>query len=484
MQRRPFRSVRYTILFWNASILAVCLLGFSALFHELLRVRLLSLVDTQLSERSKALIKLWESIPQVAQDALREELNTGRFGSRMFIPEDKASDAEAAAATPDESLTGIYRPRAFTPDGKSYFRGVNDSMLDSAAFTRAAKGETVHSTVTIHGLPVRVISMPVFVEGDVQFVLQSARGLSEYESELRAVTSDLLRAIPFLLLLAALGGLVLTNRAMRPVRQIRQATENIEAQDLSQRLSVVGDDEFSLLTETLNHMLARLDSAFQQQARFIADASHELRTPLTILRGNTSLALAGERTAADYRATIERAHRTIESMSQLVDELLLLSRADSGQMLHSAARLCLNDAVQAAVESTPGRELRPIRVSRGPEVLFVNGNMELLVRLFANLLTNAVRHTEPESPIEITIQREARQAVVIVADTGEGIVPENLPHVMERFYRADSARSNHSGSGLGLAICKSIVSAHGGTIVLTSQPGVGTQAIVRFPILD
>jgi heavy metal sensor kinase len=472
------------MLFWNASILAVCLLGFCAFFHELLKVRLLSLVDTQLSERSNALIRLWKSIPQVAQDALRDELDGGRFGSTMFIPEQSPDSADTEPPRPDDSLTGIYRPRAFTPEGRTYFRGVHDSMLDVNAFRRASKGETVHSTVTIHGGLVRVISVPVIVDGDLQFVLQSARGLTEYEADLRAVTADLLRAIPFLLLLAAAGGWVLTNRAMRPVRQLREATEHIEAQDLSRRLPVVGSDEFTLLTETLNHMLERLDNAFAQQARFIADASHELRTPLTILRGNTSLALTGEREASDYRSTIERAHRTIASMSRLVDELLLLSRADSGQMLHAGDHVDVGEAVNAAVEATPGRDTLPISVSTITAGITVNGNRELLVRLFANLLNNAVRHTESDSPITISIHHDAEAAIVIVEDSGEGISPEHLVHVMERFYRSDTARSGHEGSGLGLAICKSIVTAHGGTIEIASRVGSGTSVTVRIPIAN
>lgn len=477
-----FRSVRYTILLWNSGILAVCLLGFCGLFREILKVRLLSLVDSQLSDRSAALINLWDSIPAVARDEVRDELNTGQIGSRLFVPEQSANAENPPATRPDESLTGIYRPRAFSPDGKSYFKGVNDSQLDAAAFARALAGEKVHSTVTIRGAQVRVYTIPMVSDGEVQFVLQSARDLAEYHSELQAITTDLLRAIPVLLIVAGTAGVVLTNRAMRPVRSLQVATKRIQAQDLSQRLPITGNDEFSQLTETLNEMFARLDSAFKQQAQFTADASHELRTPLTVLRGNTSLALVGDRSAQEYRSTIERTHKTIDSMSKLVEELLLLSRADSGQALFEADRVDVSRAIDDAVESTPYTGANQIQVGHTKEPVYVDGNHALLVRLFANLLNNAVNYSPPGKPISVSVTRNNANVKISVQDQGEGIDPAHMPFVMERFYRSDRARSKHPGSGLGLAICKSVVNAHSGSIQIESDPGEGTCVTVILPL--
>lgn len=478
------RSVRYVLLFWNISILAACLLGFCWLFREILSVRLLALVDTQLSARSTALIKLWSSIPSVAQDALRDELNSGQIGSRLFVPDQEGDSNARTTVKPDESLTGIFRPRAFTPDGKSYFNGVTDALLDRSAFDTALRtGEPVHATVFIGGNEVRVFSIPVQGDGGIVFVLQSARSLQEYRSEMRAVTTDLFRAIPFLLALSAVGGMLLTNRAMQPIRKLREATDLIEASDLSQRLPLVGSDEFTSLTDTLNRMLSRLEATFQQQAQFTADASHELRTPLTVMRGNTSLALVGERTAEEYKQTLERMHRSVTTMSVLVDELLLLSRADSRQILSTPENVQIREVVSAAIDQVNGNDDTRLSIHIPTADITVSGNLNLLARVFVNLLNNAMQHTEPSDTIELRIRISGTNVEIEIEDTGEGIKPEHVAHIMERFFRSDSSRSKYQGTGLGLAITRSIVQAHHGTIVVRSRYGIGTTVTVQLPLV-
>ncbi len=478
---RPFRSATYFLLLWNAGILCLCLLGFCGLFREILRVRLLLLLDNQLVDRSNGLIELWRSIPAVAQDTMRDEINTGALGARLFVPDGSSIIADPA---PDDSLTGIYRPRAFTPDGTSYFKGVNDKQLDHEAFLRSLRGEMVHSTVSLRGQSVRVVSVPVKENGETLFVLQSARSLNEYHSEMSAVTRELLRSIPLLLVVSAVGGWILTNRAMKPVRQLRQATERIGASDLSLRLPLRGDDEFTSLTDTLNKMLARLESAFEQQARFTADASHELRTPLTVLRGNTSLALTGDRSAAEYRSTIERTHKAVCAMSTLVDQLLLLSRADANQILIEPERIELKDVVLEAIErvSAPGAASAVIDLCS--DECIVIGVQSLLCQVVMNLIHNAQHHSSPEDTIEVRVRIDTRSAVLTVEDDGDGIAAEHLPHVMERFYRTDKARAAYQGNGLGLAICKSIIEAHKGSMSISSEPGEGTCVRVMLPLAD
>jgi heavy metal sensor kinase len=474
-------SVRAGLLLWISGIVAICLLGFCGLFRAILKVRLLALVDSQLTDRSVALVKLWNSIPLVARDAVREELGSGQIGSRLFVQDEDAVH-NTPVPRPDESLTGIYRPRAFAPDGSSYLKGLNDTQLDHSAISRAFKGETVHSTVFIGSMQLRVITVPVQSEDEVPFVLQSARDLRDYNAEISEVTRDLLRCIPVLLIVSVAAGYLLTARAMRPVRDIREAADRISGENLSERLPVTSNDEFSELAETLNSMFARVDQAFRQQAQFTADASHELRTPITVLRGNTSLALATERTAEEYRATIEKTQRTAESMSRLVDQLLLLARADADQKLFEPEEIELTEIIEAALESFVPEESSRFRVEING-TLPATGSYSLMQRVFENLFANSLNYSQPGTPITVVGTKDTAndQLQIEVSDKGPGIPAEDLERVRERFFRSDVARSRHAGSGLGLAICDSIVKAHGGTLTIRSIVNSGATVVIVLP---
>ena len=479
---RLFFSARFSLMAWNTGLLALSLLSFCALCRPLIRVGLLSLLDRQLTTRTEALIRFWEQMPPAERDLVRQQVSRRAPGAGLLSVFMSTSGPGSA----DALLSGLpmpaYRPRILTLEQTDYFTQERQAPFDITAFAQAAHGATVLSTIQINGLPTRVLSLPVRLDGRIQVVVQAARDLSETERELQVINTDLLMTLPFLLLLSALGGLFLTQRALAPVRTLQEATARIEAEDLAQRLPVTGHDEFAQLAVTFNHLLARLEQAFAQQNRFVADASHELRTPLTVLRGNTSLALARPRSPEEYRAALERAHRTSETLSRLVEELLLLSQMDASQTRLLPDRIALQSILQTAIEGTPGREQTPIRQELPDTPLFVSGNADLLARLFANLLHNAVRHTPSDQPITITVTPLEAEICIQVTDHGEGIAPEHLPHVCERFYRADSARSPHrGGSGLGLAICRSIVEVHRGTLNLQSVEGEGTTVTVILP---
>jgi signal transduction histidine kinase len=230
-------------------------------------------------------------------------------------------------------------------------------------------------------------------------------------------------------------------------------------------------------------MLSRLEATFQQQAQFTADASHELRTPLTVMRGNTSLALVGERTAEEYKQTLERMHRSVTTMSVLVDELLLLSRADSRQILSTPENVQIREVVSAAIDQVNGNDDTRLSIHIPTADITVSGNLNLLARVFVNLLNNAMQHTEPSDTIELRIRISGTNVEIEIEDTGEGIKPEHVAHIMERFFRSDSSRSKYQGTGLGLAITRSIVQAHHGTIVVRSRYGIGTTVTVQLPLV-
>lgn len=478
LSMRPPHSVRLRLAIWNVGIFALVLLGMGAASHYVLQRSLLNALDRQMATRAASVIRRMDQAPAGGRgQAAGESAATERR-------EREQAAAPGQAGRRDNTLTAyLYRPKVLMPDGRSsYFDQTPDQPWDHLAFIRSLNGETVRANIVIEDDPYRILSLPVQRGGRVQAVVQLARPLGDIQDALQASTRTLLRLLPVALLLSGLVGLFLTSRALLPVRRLREAADRIQAENLSQRLPVPGSDEFSELAHTFNELLDRLERAFRQQARFTADASHELRTPLTVLRGNVSLALGRQRSPQEYRETLERVQHAAGQMSGLVEDLLLLARADAGQLLVDAQPVALGEVLAGAVAAVPGREVGVAGLPTDAP-LTLRGNQGLLTTLFANLLRNADRHTPAGGSVSLQVQCRPGQVAVTVADTGQGIAPEHLPHVLERFYRVDDARSSDAGgTGLGLAICQSIAEAHGGSIEVASRPGRGTQVTVALPL--
>jgi len=247
-------------------------------------------------------------------------------------------------------------------------------------------------------------------------------------------------------------------------------------------LPATGEDEISKLSSTFNAMLSRLEHTFEQQRRFTADASHELRTPLAAIKAHTSLALHGDKTPAEYRRALEGADRAATVMSRIVQDLLLLARSDAGQLKPDIRSVPVREVLEAAIEAIQGQTHAPVELQVPDADLRVLGDPTCLIRLFTNLLDNAARYTPLGGRITLNAEGDGTWATITVADTGIGIAPEHLPHVCERFYRVDQARSRkHGGTGLGLAICQSLVEAQHGRLSLESEMGKGTRVYVTLP---
>jgi two-component system OmpR family sensor kinase len=233
----------------------------------------------------------------------------------------------------------------------------------------------------------------------------------------------------------------------------------------------------------LNAAFDRLEAAFAQQARFTADASHELRTPLAVILAHSELALSRDRSLEEYRKTIETCFSASSRMKSLVESLLLLSHADVGELSLRPVPMDLSDVVRENVNllaTLAGQ--RSITLAADLKNATLVGDPSRIGQVVANLLSNAIRYNREGGSIAVSTEIILGDAVLTVADTGAGISAEDQPHVFNRFFRADKARSRDAGgSGLGLAICKSIVEAHGGSIEVQSELGSGTTFIVRLP---
>lgn len=381
---------------------------------------------------------------------------------------------------------------------------------DKAGFAAATHGQELFVNVDWQGTPLRVFSLPlreqkiehIKFDGGVQEtvsknatgkiigVVQIAAPLGQVHRDIAGLTHLLLLTLPPTLLVAACAGIFLTGRMLRPVKALTLAATNLRADQLAQRLPVGGADEFAELAATFNRALDRVELAFgereramEQVCRFTADASHELRTPLTTIKANAGVALRETEPSGEHLHALRQIDRAVDRMTALIRDLLLLARADTGQIPPVLRPLLVEELVQNAIEALSHAHHAPIVVEAREERLAVLGEAEPLCRLFLNLLENAVRYTPLEGQIRITLARQEHRAYICVQDTGCGIAPAHLPHLGERFYRADSGRDRkQGGTGLGLAICRSIAARHQGTLLIESEPGQGTTVTIYLPL--
>ncbi len=343
-------------------------------------------------------------------------------------------------------------------------------------------------TVTAGGDPWRVYGQEVAVSGQKSGLLQVAQELDPVNSTLADLRAQLLLGLPLALLLAGSGGFFLAGRALRPVDRITQTAQAISAGDLGRRIRYQGPaDEVGRLAQTFDAMLERLQAAFDRERRFTGDAAHELRTPLTALKGRIGLTLSRPRPPAAYRESLREMEEQVDRLIRLSNDLLLIARLDQGQFRFQASVVEAAEVIGVVVD-----QIRPLAdaksIALGTEVpagLAIRGDLELLIRLFLNVLDNALKYAPEKGWVNIQAQRQGPAIVVNIGDNGPGIAPENLPHLFERFYRADQARSRpndgQGGAGLGLAIAHEITRLHQGQLSVQSEVGQGTAVTVQLP---
>ena len=319
------------------------------------------------------------------------------------------------------------------------------------------------------------------------FTLQVAESMEEFDESLTAFRNVLLVLSPLFLLLASLGGYWISTRALAPVDRITRDARSIGIANLSSRLQMPrAKDELRRLTETLNEMLDRIDSAVRRMVQLTADASHELRAPLTLIHTAAEFSLRRERTHDDLLTAMRKILRESERTSRLVDELLLLARADSCTDDLRLEPVNISDSGRNAVEQiSTFAEPKGIAVSyEMPNApVIVEGDEQALARLWLILLDNAVKYTNERGQVKLSIRDSDSEAEVLISDNGVGIAAPDLPFVYDRFWRADKVRSrNAGGAGLGLSIARWIVDRHGGKIDISSEAGQGCRVFVRLPL--
>jgi two-component system, OmpR family, sensor kinase len=330
-----------------------------------------------------------------------------------------------------------------------------------------------------------VLRNPVNGEPEVIGVAQIARSMDETELALSLFAYALLGGGVVVLLAAARGGAWLTRAAFRPIEEITATAQSIvNAEDLSRRVPVpAAQDELYRLTVTINELLARLDALFSGQRRFIADVSHELRTPLAAMQGNLDVLARGAARDPELLAeSIADMRREAARLIRMTNDLLLLARSDAGFELHREPVEL--DTLLLEVH----RELRALAghvtlmIGEEDQVVAL-GDRDRIKQALLNLGINAIQHTPPGGTVTLGLSRKGAWAALAVTDTGSGIAHEDLPHIFDRFYRADQSRSrNHGGAGLGLSIVQWVAEAHGGRVSVTSDRGAGSTFALLLPL--
>jgi heavy metal sensor kinase len=451
------RSIGARLTLWYAAAFAAALLVLGVAMWFTVRQSLYHAVDESLGDRVEGIHTFIDDHKtRLDVDEVKEEFRA--HGELFQVLDDTGAIVHRA-----DTLAGVTLPR----------------ISETGAVPR-------FDNLVANGEPLRFLTQKVAVDGR-SFTVQVAAPLAELQQGLRDALWLLVPLFVLMLLIASAGGYFMSRRALEPVDRITQTARSISAENLSQRLAVPSTgDELERLSATLNDMIGRLEASFKRISRFTADASHELRTPLAVMRTTAEVALRHPGDGGEHRAALGAVVGEIERTTQLVDNLLLIAKADAGGAQLAKVPVDVAAAAEEAraqmsiLARTKGIALE-VRLPDDPVVVI--GDRDALRRLFSILLDNAIKYTAAGGVAEVAVSTNGAHAVGVVTDSGIGIPNDDLPHVFDRFYRVDRARTRElGGAGLGLAIARWIAESHGGEIGVASQVDRGSRFEVRLPL--
>lgn len=452
-------TLRMRLTIWYTLLMALTLMFFGGYLYFRLEHSLLAQIDAALQvAASQAITNLDEENGYLAfQNTETSQLMAERLSQAGFA-------------------VRLVTPNGTIQDGFGRYKEIPSFIPTATGYQTVGTSETRW----------RIYSQPVPSPSGFTVVwLQVAQSLAALQEAVNNLLTQMLLGLPFVVALAALGGYWLADRALQPVDRIMRTVQAISANQLSQRIGYVGpQDEIGRLATMFDQMLDRLQAAFEREQRFTADAAHELRTPLAILKGQIGMLLSRPRTVIEYESALHDLEGEVDRLIRLSTDLLLLARLDQKRLPWKPQEVDLSELLHVTVE-----QMLPLAKNKGlgvsetiPSELLVLGDPDYLIRLFLNLLDNAVKYTPSGGQVSLQAGRDQGTIWVAVSDTGPGIPPEHLSHIFERFHRVEEARSRYTGgAGLGLAIAYEIARWHGGTIHVRSDIGSGTTFTVHLP---
>ena len=462
-------SVRSRLtLFWVA-VLAAALVTVGGLIYVLLARALYARIDENL-----------QAVVQIASTSLANDLAEGQ-------DYEDAARATAAELSSRQQFLAVY-----DTTGRLLAEGGRDDDLEIALPDPQTIPASEALLLTIvearddddrHRLAVQRVSIPPKA---TPYLIVAGSSLESTDEELESLRTVLAYVIPIALLLAGAGGWFLARQSLAPVATMVGRARKIGAEDLSARLPVVNPrDELGRLAETFNDLLQRLEASATQQRQFMADASHELRTPVATSRTAAAVALQQpHRSEEDYRESLAIIEQQTTRLSRIVEDMFTLTRADTRSYPVRPAPMYLDEVVDEGVRAArvlAGQRDVSIELATVRSAAFT-GDEELVRRLIGNLLDNAVRHAPPGSTVHVELSHDAGRYLLSVTDNGDGIPAEIQPHIFERFFRGDWARTSAgAGAGLGLALARWVARTHGGDVTLTRSSPQGTTLTAILP---
>jgi heavy metal sensor kinase len=463
MRLRP-RNVRSRLTLWYVLVLASLLALYAAVAFLFLFLSLREDFDQNLLEDLETVEGMLAKEPNggVSLHSRHPDAAEPRIGHFIEVWSPEGSLLYRSASLQDQTLGG--------PPGRD--EGLHDPAPSTARFA--------------NGTRVRLASGVYHIE-DQRVVLRVAYSEDGLWRELREFGEVLLLGFPIAVLVAGFGGYALAAKALAPIDSMATQAETISAEKLSDRLSIENpEDELGKLGTVFNAMLGRLQAAFDQLRRFTADASHELRTPLTAIRSVGEVALQDQRSPAEYRDVIGSMLEEVDRLTRLSESLLALSRADVGHIQlqrEDISLVRLAKEASSVVDVLAEEKQQHIDIE-GDANLVLSVDRLILRQAIVNLLDNAIKYSPPGSHILVQVQSGGEKQVFLdVIDHGPGIPREHQPHVFDRFFRVDKARTREwGGAGLGLSITRWAVEVHGGDITLESEEGHGSMFRISLPL--
>jgi heavy metal sensor kinase len=476
--RRVFPlSIRLQLMFWYTTVFAMLLLFTGAFFYQHLETSLEASLDTTLQIRAQQIASELEVVHGIVT---LHDLTINPLGEQPSMQTQWSGRDNVDYGELVRLLDGHGKLLSETPA----FQFVS---APQESISQPLQGHPWQGTVvTSSGREIRLYSRAFFSTGHVLALILVGESLTNLHTLLHELVGELLAIGALVLVMCAGGSYWLAARSFAPIQRLAQTARRIQAGDLHQRVPIPpAQDELQYLALTLNEMLDSLEQAFVLQRRFVADASHELRTPIAVLRNKAEVALLSARSPQDYIRVLRAVCAESERLSRLIGDLLDLARGDEGRTHFAREEVALDELGEMVVAHLqPLAQKRHIHLSfQASPPAMVQGDEARLIQVLLNLTENALHYTPAGGRVSLWIQQEQAQVILTVQDTGVGITARHLPHIFERFYRGDHSRqrSDAQSSGLGLAITDWIVRAHGGTIEVESQVGVGSIFRVRLP---
>ena len=487
------RSIRARLTLWYSLLVLSTLLLFGGLSYYYTSTTLSQNLDISLTNESR-----W------VRDFIQPQASKVRPGRRSIEqllrrpparrpPPPDSTETKAEEEEADEIWNKIYEHTLLSPKktfiqvadrrGTIIYRSISLG-LDSLPVRHdsVALNTTILRTTNVTGLG----SVRIAATRDKNFTILVGYPLDELRDVLENLYWIFLILIPIALAVSVFGGFYLAKKSLRPVDEVTTRARRITAENLDQTIPERAiDDEIGRLISTMNDMIKRLHDSFAQIRQFSADASHELRTPLTVMRGEIELSLRSNKTPEEYRRILQSSLEEILRMSSIIENLLVLAKADQGLYEAHLGEVDLASLIQELFDDSEIlAEPKRIRVTltQTAQITLV-GDKVRLRQLFLNLVDNAIKYTPPGGSVNLSLERQNGIALVQVQDTGIGIPPQEIGKVFDRFYRVDKARSRElGGAGLGLSIAKWIAELHRGSITVESQPNNGSTFTVHLPI--